>query len=81
MVDYDLASVNLQQTRLESPYLNMIGLTFFTPTLEGFNDAMRAFYPVRMETPGALLVPWEGYKRFGFYCKEANPLPDRYPCL
>ena len=43
----------------------------FTPTQEGFDAGISAFYPVRQ--PSALLVPWQGFQPFAAYCRSSQP--------
>jgi hypothetical protein len=53
---------------------------FFVPTLDGYDQAMGPLMGV--SGPSTLLVPWDGFKEFSFYCNEAPApnTPDRPGC-
>ena len=53
---------------------------FFVPTSDGYDQGLGPLMGI--PTPSDLLVPWEGFKEFAFYCREAPAPnnPDRPGC-
>jgi hypothetical protein len=70
MLTFDTGSRRNRRVGI-APELIVREVVFFSPTLDGFDAGVSAFYPLRH--PSALLVPWQGFQPFAAYCRSSQP--------